>query len=330
VRIGYFLSSEEHDPRSLVRQAELAQAAGFEGLWISDHFHPWNDAQGHSAFVWSIIGAVAQATDLPITTAVTCPTTRIHPAVIAQAAATSAVLTGGRFTLGVGSGEALNEHVLGDHWPSADVRLERLEEAVEVIRKLLGGGDVNHHGKHYTVEDARIYTLPETPVPIHVSAFGPKAIELAARIGEGFMTVQPNAEHVEAYRKAGGTGPAEAGTKFCWAPDRDDAVATLHRLWANQGLPGELAQVLPSPQHFEQASALVTPESLAEVTPVGPDVAKYLEVLQSFVDAGFDSLHVSQVGPDQEGFFRFWTEELGPAWQERQSSRASASASASA
>jgi G6PDH family F420-dependent oxidoreductase len=320
MRIGYFLSSEEHPPAALIRQAELAQQAGFESLWISDHFHPWNDEQGQSGFVWSLIGALSQVTDLPITTAVTCPTTRIHPAIIAQAAATSAVLTKNRFTLGVGSGEALNEHILGDRWPVADVRLEQLEEAVSVIRTLLAGGDVNHHGRHYTVEDARIYTLPERPVPIQVSGFGPKAIELAARIGDGLITVQPSRDDVKRYRDAGGSGPIEGGTKFCWGPDRDDAVKTLHRLWANQGVPGELSQVLPSPQHFEQASSLVTPESLASSTPCGPDVEPYLDALQDFVDAGFDSLHVAQIGPDQQGFFRFWTEELAPRWRQRQPS----------
>jgi G6PDH family F420-dependent oxidoreductase len=326
VRIGYFLSSEEHGPQALVRQAEMAQEAGFEGLWISDHYHPWNDEQGHSPFVWSVIGAVSQACDLPVTTAVTCPTVRIHPAVIAQAAATSGCLTSAGFRLGVGSGEALNEHVLGDRWPVADVRLEMLEEAVEVIRALFTGESVTHHGRHYTVEDARIYTLPERPVPISVSGFGPKSIELAARIGEGFMTTKPAEDDVQAYRAAGGQGPVEAGVKVCWATDDQDAVRTAHRLWATQGLPGELSQVLPSPRHFEQASELVTEESTAASTACGPDVEPYLKVLQSYADAGFDTLHVSQIGPDQEGFFRFWTEEVSPRWRERAGAAATTTA----
>src|SRR3954470_7892486 len=183
MQIGYFLASEEYSPRDLIEQAKKAEQAGFHALWISDHYHPWVDAQGQSSFVWSTIGALSQAVSLPVTTGVTCPTVRIHPAVIAQAAATSGVLTGGRFGLGVGTGEALNEHIFGDAWPEADVRLEMLEEAVEIIRLLWQGGNVSYRGKHYTVENARVYTLPEKPVEILVSGFGPKAIEVAARIG---------------------------------------------------------------------------------------------------------------------------------------------------
>src|ERR1700710_2381571 len=173
MNIGYFLSSEEFGPRALVDQARRAEAAGFEDLWISDHFHPWNDEQGHSPFVWSVIGAIAQATSrMKVTTAVTCPTVRIHPAIIAQAAATSAVLLDGRFALGLGSGEALNEHILGDRWPEASERLEMLEEAVEGIRTLWQGGVQSHRGRHYRVEHARVYDLPEQTPPILISAFG--------------------------------------------------------------------------------------------------------------------------------------------------------------
>src|SRR5436305_8140833 len=202
MRIGYFLSSEEWGPHDLVAQAVKAEEAGFDGLWISDHYHPWNDEQGHSPFVWSVIGAIANATqDMPVTTAVTCPTIRIHPAIIAQAAATSAVLLDGRFRLGVGSGEALNEHILGDPWPEADERLEMLEEAIEVIRRLWRGGPQSHRGRHYRVEHARVYDLPEAPPPILVSAFGRKSLELAARIGDGYATVGPDEESVRFFRE---------------------------------------------------------------------------------------------------------------------------------
>jgi len=195
VKIGYFLSSEEYTPAELIEQARMAQEAGFDGLWISDHFHPWNDEQGQSAFVWSTIGAISQVSELPITTAVTCPTVRIHPAVIAQAAATSAVLMNGRFTLGVGTGEALNEHVLGSVWPTIDVRLEMLEEAVEIMRRLwTEDGFVSHHGKHYTVDTARIYTRPQQPLPIYMSGFGPEATDVAARIADGYITTTPDRE----------------------------------------------------------------------------------------------------------------------------------------
>jgi G6PDH family F420-dependent oxidoreductase len=313
MKIGYFLSSEEHPPEELVRQARMAADAGFDGLWVSDHFHPWNHEQGQSPFVWSVIGAVAQVCDLPVTTAVTCPTLRIHPAIIAQAAATSARLCRGGFRLGVGSGEALNEHVTGSRWPSADVRLEMLEEAIDVIRKLLTGERTTHHGAHYTVEDARIFTLPDRPVEIPVSAFGPQAIALAARIGDGFVTAQPDAEGLTAYREQGGTGPSMAGAKACWGNDRDEAQKLAHRLWANQGVPGELAQVLPSPAHFEQASELVTPEMIGETIPCGPDVDEHVEKLMKYADAGFDELYVGQIGPDQDNFFRVYEAEVLPA-----------------
>jgi G6PDH family F420-dependent oxidoreductase len=209
MRIGCFLSCEEFGPRELVDLARRAEEAGFHALWISDHYHPWNDEQGHSPFVWSVIGALAEATSLPVTTGVTCPTVRIHPAVIAQAAATSAVMHQGRFQLGVGSGEALNEHILGDRWPEADVRLEMLEEAVEVMRMLWQGGQRSHHGKHYTVENARVYDLPDEPPKIIVSGFGPKAVDLAVRIGDGFATTSPDSS----YREKGGRGPVHAARR---------------------------------------------------------------------------------------------------------------------
>jgi G6PDH family F420-dependent oxidoreductase len=310
-KLGYFLSCEEFGPTELVRQAELAEAHGFEALWISDHYHPWLGEQGDSPFVWSVIGAVAEATDLPITTAVTCPTFRIHPAVIAQAAATSAVLTGGRFTLGVGSGEALNEHILGDPWPSADVRLDMLEEAVEVIRALWTGEVVEHHGTFYDVEHARLYTLPDRPPPIFVSGFGPKAVQLAGRIGDGFICTKPDADLVETFRKAGGAGkPTQVGTKVCWGPDAGEAKRTAHRIWRNEGLPGELAQVLPTPEHFQQASSLVTPDMMP--TPAGPDPDVHVEGLTKFLDAGYDELYVQQIGPDQDGFFAFYADNVLP------------------
>jgi G6PDH family F420-dependent oxidoreductase len=308
MKIGYFLSSEEFGPRELVEQARRAEQAGFHALWISDHYHPWNDEQGHSPFVWSVIGAISEATRLPVTTGVTCPTVRIHPAVIAQAAATSAVMLEGRFNLGVGSGEALNEHILGDRWPETDVRLEMLEEAVEVMRKLWQGGDQSHHGRHYTVENARVYDLPDEPPPVLVSGFGPKAIRLAARIGDGFCTTKPAKDDIELYRSEGGHGPVHAGTKVCFMADVEEARRTVLRLWPNEGLPGELAQVLPTPAHFEQASELVTADHLS--TPMGPDLDAHAESLQQYADASVDELFVQQVGPDQDAFFTEWAPEI--------------------
>jgi G6PDH family F420-dependent oxidoreductase len=264
MQIGYFLSAEEYTPAGLLAQARAAEEAGFEGLWISDHFHPWNDEQGNSPFVWSMIGAISQVCSLPVTTAVTCPTVRVHPAIIAQAAATSGELMGGRFTLGVGSGEALNEHILGDPWPSLDRRLEMLEEAVELIRQLWTGEVVTFEGKYYEVDHARIYNLPEQPPEIYVSGFGPKAIELAARIGDGYINTAPDAEQVSQFKEASGGKPAQAGAKVAFAPTQDEGWEIAHRLWPNAGLPGEMAQVLPTPEHFEQVSSLVTLESTKE------------------------------------------------------------------
>jgi G6PDH family F420-dependent oxidoreductase len=305
MKLGYFLSCEEWGPNELVELAVKATDAGFEALWISDHYHPWNDAQGHSPFVWSVIGAIAHAAPgVKVTTAVTCPTLRIHPAVIAQAAATSAVLLDGDFCLGVGSGEALNEHILGDRWPSADERLEMLEEAIEVIRLLWQGGFQDHRGRHYKVENARIYDLPEQPPPILISGFGPKSIDLAARIGDGYCTVEPDPEPVQRFRSQAGEGKlVQGGMKACWGEDERSAIETAYRLWPNEALPGELAQVLPTTRHLEQASELVTAEQVAEQVPCGPDPKRHLEKINAYAEAGFDELYVQQIGPEQDAFF---------------------------
>ncbi|WP_375502161.1 TIGR03557 family F420-dependent LLM class oxidoreductase [uncultured Jatrophihabitans sp.] len=322
MKIGYFLSCEEYTPESLLSQARLAEEAGFESLWISDHFHPWNDAQGQSAFVWSMIGALSQVTSLPITTAVTCPTIRIHPVIIAQAAATSAVLTGGKFTLGIGSGEALNEHVTGARWPDTGKRLDMLRESVEVMRELWKGGFVDHHGEHYTVENARIYTLPETPPEIYISGFGPRASTLAGEIGDGFVTIPPDTDNIQAFRAAGGTGkPLHAGVKVCWGNDEEQALRTAHELWANDALPGELAQTLSSPRHFEQASSLVTPEMIRNSIAHGNDVDRHVEAFRPYAEAGIDVVHVQQMGAarpgtDAEGFFAFYRDQVLPRLRE--------------
>jgi G6PDH family F420-dependent oxidoreductase len=313
MRIGYFLSSEEYSPAQMIEQAKGAERAGFTGLWISDHYHPWVDAQGQSAFVWSTIGALSQATTLPITTAVTCPTVRIHPAVIAQAAATSAVLTGGKFRLGVGTGEALNEHIFGDAWPEADVRLEMLEEAVEIMRELWKGGNVSYRGKHYTVENARIYTLPEKPVEILISGFGPKAIEVAARIGEGYVSTMPDADMVQQFRsQGGGDRVCQAGFKAAFAATEDAGVQIAYENWPNAGLPGELSQVLPTPKHFEQASQLVTPDMIKEAFVCGNDVQAHLETLGKYADAGFDEVYVANTGPNWQGLLDLYAKEIIP------------------
>jgi len=315
MRLGCFLSCEEWGPRELVRLAQRAEAAGFDGLWISDHYHPWVAAQGQSPFVWGVIGAIAAATErIPLATAVTCPTVRIHPAVIAQAAATAAVQLGpGRFALGVGSGEALNEHILGDRWPEADVRLAMLEEAIAVIRALWDGGQVSHAGAHYVVENARLFTRPQQPPPIYVSGFGPKAVALAARVGDGYVNTAPDGALVRAFRDQGGAGKVcQAGAKVCWGEDAARARATVHRLWPTEGLPGELSQLLPTPAHFEQAAALVSEERATAAIACGPDPEAHLAQLRAYAEAGYDELYVQQVGPEQDGFFDFYAREILP------------------
>ncbi len=312
MQIGYFLSAEEYTPAELLDQARAAEDAGFEGLWISDHFHPWNDEQGNSPFVWTMIGAISQVCSLPVTTAVTCPTVRVHPAIIAQAAATCGQLMGGRFTLGVGSGEALNEHILGDPWPTLDRRLEMLQEAVELIRQLWSGEVVSFEGKYYQVEHARIYNLPEQPPEIYVSGFGPKAIDLAARIGDGYINTAPDAEQVSRFKSASGGKPAHAGAKVAFAPTEDEGWEIAHRLWPNAGLPGELAQVLPTPEHFEQASSLVTLESTKESVVAGNDPAPHLEQIEKYREAGYDALYIADMGPHHRAMIEFYGEQVLP------------------
>jgi G6PDH family F420-dependent oxidoreductase len=329
MKIGYFLSCEEFGPGELVAQARMAEDAGFHGLWISDHFHPWNDEQGHSPFVWSVIGALAEATSsMKVTTAVTCPTIRVHPAIVAQAAATSAVLLDGRFALGLGTGEALNEHILGDHWPEADERLEMLEEAVTVIRNLWQGGMRSHRGRHYRVENARIYDLPERIPPILISGFGPKATSLAARIGDGFCTVGPDREAIDQFRSEAERGEVlvAGGMKVCWGKDEASARATVYRLWPNEQLPGELAQILPTPAHFEQASELISEDMVAEAVPCGPDLDAHRQSIKAYEDAGFDELYIQQIGGDHERFFEVYASEILPRFQDHSQADALSSA----
>lgn len=312
MEVGYTLSSEDHGPRDLVRFAVAAEESGFRSAAISDHFHPWTRAQGSSPFVWSVLGGIATATTLRVGTAVVCPTVRIHPAIIAHAAATTAVMFEGRFFLGIGSGENLNEHVLGDRWPPTDVRLEMLEEATNVMRALWAGGQVSCYGAHYTVENAELQNLPAEPIPVYVSGFGPKAVELAARIGDGYIGASPGAELVDAYREqAGEDTPRIATGKCCWASDETEARRLAYQLWPNIGLTGELAQELPTIEHFEQAAALVSEEAM-EAIPGGPDPERYVAAIEEYAEAGYTELFLHDIGPDQAGFLRFFQREVRP------------------
>ena len=312
--IGYTLSSEEFGPRELVGFARRAEEVGFDFLSISDHFHPWVDRQGSSPFVWAVIGGLAEATErIEVTTGVTCPTTRIHPAIVAQAAATAAVMLPGRFSLGVGSGENLNEHILGDPWPETAVRQECLEEAIEVIRKLWRGGLQSHRGRHYTVQNARLYTLPEEPPPILVAGAGPKATALAGRVGDGFFGLVPDREVVQVFEDAGGEGkPSYGQVHVCWAADEAAAKRTALAWWPNAVVSGALNWELPLPSMFEDASSWASEDDVAEAVVCGPDPERIVDAIREFVDAGYDHVYFHQVGPDQEGFLDFAAEELLP------------------
>ena len=312
IELGYALSSEELGPVELVENARRAEQAGFGFALISDHFHPWLDVQGQSPFVWSTIGAIAHATEsLALGTGVTCPLIRTHPAIIAHAAATSAALMPGRFFLGVGTGENLNEHVLGDGWPNHQQRLEMLEEAVAVIRELWQGDLVTHRGQHYTVDRARLYTVPEEPPPIAVAAGGPDAAELAGRIGDAFVSTAPDEELVQAFRDAGGEGkPCYGQLTVCYGEDRDETVKTAFEQWPNAGLGGELGQELAMPSHYEAACEVLTPDQVAEKVVCGPDPDEHRKAIAEFEDAGFSRVYVHQVGRDQEPFFDFYEREI--------------------
>jgi coenzyme F420-dependent glucose-6-phosphate dehydrogenase len=311
---GYALSSEEHGPTELVENARRAEEAGFEFAMVSDHFHPWTDAQGQSPFVWSVIGGVArETTRLRLGTAVTCPTIRIHPAIIAQAAATSAAMMPGRFFLGLGSGENLNEHIVGEGWPAPDERLAMLEEAIEIMRLLWEGGERTHRGAFYDVEQARLYTLPEDPVELAVAAAKPNAAELAGRLADAFINTSPDEEIIGAFDEAGGKGKPKYGQiTMCWAASEEEGAKTACEIWPNAALGGDLGYELPRPEHFEQATDDVTPEDIAEAIPCGPDPERYLEDIRAYEQAGYTHIYFHQIGYDQEGFFRFWAEELQP------------------
>jgi coenzyme F420-dependent glucose-6-phosphate dehydrogenase len=312
--LGFALSSEDHPPNELVRQAVIAERAGFTFALISDHFHPWVDAQGQSPFVWSTLGGIAQATKtLRVGTGVTCPLIRIHPAIVAHAAASVAAMMPGRFFLGVGSGENLNEHVLGDRWPLPDERLELLEEAVSVIRLLWQGGIRTQRGKHYTVDHARLYTLPDELPELFMAGTAPRAASLAGRLGDGFISTTPEQAYVEAFEQAGGKGKQKIGMIHC-AYDRDEkaGLARATKLWPNLALKGPLGQELATPSDFEEASAMVDESDVAERTPCGPDPAPYLELIGKYADAGFTHVYAHQIGDNQDEFVEFAARELMP------------------
>lgn len=311
---GYALSAEEHSPPDLVRHAGAAERAGLGFGLISDHIHPWVDAQGHSAFVWSVLGGIAQATNqFRIGTGVTCPMIRIHPAIVAHAAATVACLMPGRFFLGVGTGENLNEHVLGAKWPAPDERLEMLEEAVEVIRLLWQGGYQTHRGKHYTVENLCIFDLPDEPIEVAVAAMQPQAAELAGRIGDSLVNVAPKKEIVEKFEEGGGKSKPKYGQiTVCYAKSKDDAKKTAFEVWPNALVEGSASQELPLPSDFEQLVKGREADELEGTLTLGPDVDEYVDKVKEYVKAGYTHVYFHHVGPDQDAFLTFAQNELLP------------------
>lgn len=314
MQLGYSFSSEEHAPSELVRRARLAEDAGFGFALISDHIHPWTNRQGHSGFVWGVIGAIAEATDrLRLGTGVTCPLIRLHPAIVAHAAATAGCLMGGRFFLGVGTGENLNEHVTGAKWPAPDKRLEMLEEAVALMRELWAGDYVTHRGEHYTVENLRIFDVPDGGVDVAVAAMQPNAAKLAGRIGDALINVAPKEEIIATFDDAGGKGKPKYGqVTVCWAASREEAKRTAFEVWPNALVEGSASQELPLPSDFEQLVESREPEDLEGVVTMGPDPDEYLSELQEYAEAGYTHAYIHQIGPDQQGFLEFAKRELLP------------------
>lgn len=314
IKLGYALSSEEHSPNQLIANAQMAEQIGFKFLLISDHFHPWVPRQGNSSFVWSVLGGIAQVTKrVSVGTGVTCPIIRFHPALTAQAAATVADMMPGRFFLGLGTGENLNEHVFDDPWPDIDTRQEMLAEAIEIIRELWKGEEYSHRGTYYTVRDARIYTLPEKLPPIYVAASGPESAELAAESADGLISTTSGDEVVKAFEKAGGADKPRYGMiKVCWAYSQEEARETVKHWWPTSTVSGVLHSDLPTPKHFQDVVDAMGEPKIPEDTILGPNPNSYLKAIQTLQENGYDHIYLHQIGPDQEGFFKFFKNELIP------------------
>jgi G6PDH family F420-dependent oxidoreductase len=317
LQVGFKLFAELFPPKELVRQAVRAERIGFDFVEISDHFHPWLDQPqdgpraGHSGFAWSILGTIAACTErIELATGVTCPIMRYHPAIIAQAAATMAVLSDGRFTLGIGSGERLNEHITGEGWPGVRVRHQRLREALQIIRRLWSGGLQHFDGKYLTLDSARIYDLPERLPLIAVAASGPASARIAGELGDALFAVAPDPALTKRYAEAGGRGPKYAEMSVAWARTEEVAIRAARKSARFMPLGPKVNADLPRPSSFEQVGELISEEELGRILAYGPDPAEYIRLAQTYVDAGFDRLSLINVGPDIDGFFDFAEEHL--------------------
>ena len=313
---GYTMMCEQSRPDQLVRDLKLAEEAGFEFAVISDHYQPWLSEQGHSGYAWSILGAAAQATDrIGLMTYVTCPILRYHPAVVAQKAATVAILSGNRFRLGLGAGENLNEHVVGKRWPSVGERHEMLAEAVDIIVALLSGEQaVNYRGRHFNVESARLWDVPDERVPIGIACSGEDSCRLAGRKADMMIAVEPKEELGAMFEAAGGAGKPRVGQiALAYDADRAAAVARAHEQFRWFGFGWKVNADLPNPDAFEAAAAFVTPEQVAQQIACGPDVDEHVEKIRAYIDAGFTEIALLQIGADeQEPFVRWAQRELLP------------------
>jgi G6PDH family F420-dependent oxidoreductase len=316
VKIGYTMMTEHAGPRELVEHVVHAERVGFDFSVTSDHYSPWLDSQGHASYAWSVLGAAAQATSrIPLMTYVTCPTIRYHPAVVAQKAATIQLLAQGRFRLGLGAGENLNEHVVGGGWPVADVRQEMLGEAVEIIRALFAGGYVNHHGTHFDVESAKLWDLPAEPPPIGIAVSGAQGCELAGRLADLVIATEPKGELLAEFDRHGGAGKPRVGQlPVCYDTDRGAAIARAHEQFRWFGGGWKVNSELPSTAGFAGATQFVRPEDVAESIPCGDDVDAFVEAVRPYVDAGFTEVALVQVGGDSQHTFIDWAEaKLLPA-----------------
>ncbi|MFF5403156.1 LLM class F420-dependent oxidoreductase [Streptomyces misionensis] len=319
VQIGYTMMTEQAGPRELVDHLVRAEEAGFDFSVTSDHYFPWLRSQGHSPYAWSVLGAAAQATSrIPLMTYVTCPTRRYHPAVVAQKAATVQLLSEGRFRLGLGSGENLNEHVVGGGWPPVDVRHEMLEEALEIIRALFRGDHVTYHGEHFDVESARLWDLPDQPPPIGVAVSGEQSCRLAGHLADLVIATEPKAGLLEAFDRHGGEGKPRIGQlPVSYGTDRDAAVERAHAQFRWFGLGWKVNSELPHPDSFAAATQFVTPDDVASAIPCGDDPEDFVAAVRPYAEAGFDEIALVQIGGETQPDFLDWSAKtLLPALRE--------------